>query len=79
MIKILKSFAFAKLPGAVFSLKISLMPITVSLSFLLDIKFVSIGNELWRNKIKKLLEQLLKPKLLEQLLKVEVVETAIEN
>ena len=55
------------------------MPITVSLSFLLDIKFVSIGNELWKNKIKKLLEQLLKPKLLEQLLKVEVVGTAIEN
>ena len=55
------------------------MPITVSLSFLLDIKFVSIGNELWKNKIKKLLEQLLKPKLLEQLLEVEVVGTAIEN
>ena len=77
--KILKLFAFAKLPGAVFSSKISLMPITVSLSFLLDIKFVSIGNELWKNKIKKLLERLLKPKLLEQLLKVEVVGRAIEN
>ena len=77
--KILKLFVFAKLPGAVFSSKISLMPITVSLSFLLDIKFVSIGNELWKNKIKKLLERLLKPKLLEQLLKVEVVGRAIEN
>ena len=77
--KILKLFAFAKLPGAVFSSKISIMPITVSLSFLLDIKFVSIGNELWKNKIKKLLERLLKPKLLEQLLKVEVVGRAIEN
>ena len=77
--KIFKLFAFAKLPGAVFLSKISLMPITVSLSFLLDIKFVSIGNELWKNKIKKLLERLLKPKLLEQLLKVEVVGRAIEN
>ena len=64
------------------------MPITVSLSFLLDIKFVSIGNELWKNKIKKLLERLLTPKLLEQLLKVklleellkiEIIETTTEN
>ena len=77
--KILKLFTFAKLPGVVFSSKTSLMPITISLSFLLDIKFVSIGNKLWKNKINKLLERLLKPKLLEQLLKVEVLGTAIEN
>ena len=51
--KILKLFAFAKLPGAVFSSKISLLSITVSLSFLLDIKFVSIWNELRKSITEK--------------------------
>ena len=59
--------------------KNSLMPITISLSFLLDIKAVSIGNELWKNMKIKIREQLLKPKLPEQILKVEVIGTTIEN
>ena len=81
--KILKLFAFAELPGAVFSSKISLMSITVSISFLLDIKFVSIWNELRKNitekKIKKLMERLLKTKLPKQLLTVKVIGMAVEN
>ena len=56
--KILKLFAFAKLPGAVFSSKISLLSITVSLSFLLDIKFVSIWNELRKYNTEKKDEQI---------------------
>ena len=55
------------------------MPITISPSFLLDIKSVTIGNELWENMKIKLREQLLKPKLPGQLLKVEVIGTTIEN
>ena len=55
------------------------MPVTISPSFLLDIKSVTIGNELWENMKIKLREQLLKPKLPEQLLKVEVIGTTIEN
>ena len=80
--KILKLFAFAELTGAVFSSKISLMSITVSLSFLFNIKFVSVWNELrklLKKRITKLMERLLKPKLPKQLLKVEVIGTAIEN
>ena len=81
--KILKLFAFGKLPGAVFSSKNSLMSITVSPSFLVDIKFVSIWNELRKNitekKIKKLMERLLKTKLPKQLLTVKVIGMAVEN
>ena len=55
------------------------MSITISLPFLLDIKSVSIGNELWENMKIKLREQLLRPKLPEQLLKVKVIQSTIEN
>ena len=59
------------------------MSITVSLSFLIDIKFVSIWNELRKNitkkKIKKLMERLLKTKLPTQLLTVKVIGMAVEN
>ena len=55
------------------------MSITISLPFLLDIKSVPIGNELWENMKIKLWEQLLKPKLPEQLQKVKVIQPTIEN
>ena len=49
------------------------MPVTISPSFLLDIKSVTIGNELWENMKIKLREQLLKPKLPGELLKTEII------
>ena len=55
------------------------MAITISPSFLLDIKSATIGNELWENMKIKLREQLLKSKLPGHLLKVEVIGTTIEN